>query len=81
VADGLAALQQLRRLDAEKPTAQPDLEVSVPESVPDWLELLMARHGEEVPEFVGLDRSRKCAATAASHRGTRSGAAGGGSGV
>ena len=58
VDDGLAALQQLRRLDAAKPTAQPDLEVSMPESVPDWLELLLARHGEEVPEFVGLERSR-----------------------
>lgn len=58
VADGLSALQRLRSMDASRPATQPDHEMSAPESVPDWLELLLARYGEDTPDFAGLDRSR-----------------------
>jgi hypothetical protein len=57
-ADGLAALRQIRSIDASRPAAQPDHVIATPESVPDWLDLLLARYGEQTPDFAGLEPSQ-----------------------
>ena len=59
--DALAALRRLRSMDASATTVPHDLRGAEPSSeevVPDWLELMLARYGEGMPGFVGLERPR-----------------------
>ncbi len=58
IEDGLSALRRLAALDrakpqtSQKPASQEGDDIA--ESIPDWLELLLAKYGENAPMLVGI---------------------------
>lgn len=50
--DGLSALRQLAALD--RATGGASLDADVVETIPDWLELLLAKYGEQASNLIGI---------------------------
>src|SRR5512147_3106640 len=59
--DGLAALRRLASVGAPGPGSEPSRRErpmqtgELGEAVPDWLELLLAKYGQEAPTLVGAE--------------------------